>query len=137
MGMIALLLALAEPSLQAEMQALEGRRNAAIRAGDTAALERLYAPDFRGITAGGTRVDRAALLAIFRRNAGGDFEATSEVLSAREAGDLVLVEGRLTLRSSDGAQLIGVSLYLHAFRRNGDHWEMVAGAAAPVPAPPL
>lgn len=131
MGILALLLALAAPSLQAEMQALEGQRNAAIRAGDTATLERLYAPDFQGIAAGGARVDRSALLAIFARNAGGDFAAESEILSAREEGGLVIVEGRLRLTSGDRARLISESLYLHIFRRSGNGWEMIAGAATP------
>ena len=131
MGIFALLLALAAPSLQAEMQAVEASRNAAIRTGDIAALERLYAPDFQGIAAGGARVDRAALLAIFARNAGGDFVATSEVLSAREAGGLVIVEGRLRLTSGDRTRLLSDSLYLHIFRRAGHRWEMIAGAATP------
>jgi hypothetical protein len=53
MGILLLLAAMATPALQSEMQAVEAGRNAAIRAGDMAALERLYAPDFRGIAAGG------------------------------------------------------------------------------------
>jgi ketosteroid isomerase-like protein len=129
--MLALTLGLAAASLQAEMQALEAGRNAAIRAGDAAALERLYARDFQGIAASGARVDRAALLAILARNAGGDVVAESEVLSAREAGGLVLVEGRLRLMSGDRARLLSESLYLHVFRRAGGRWQMVAGAATP------
>ena len=130
-----LLAAMAAPSLQAEMQAVEAGRNAAIRSGDRAALERLYAPDFHGIAAGGARVDRDTLLAVFRRNAGGDFVAESEILSAREAGGLALAEGRLRLWSGDHSRLISDSFYLHVYRRSGDHWEMIEGAATPIPAP--
>jgi ketosteroid isomerase-like protein len=135
MTLITLLLAAIAPSLQAEMQTVEASRNAAIRAGDMAALEQLYAPDFHGIAGGGARVDRAALFAVFRRNAGGDFIADSEILSAREEGGLVLVEGRLRLWSGDRSRLISDSFYLHVFRRNRGHWEMIEGAATPVPAP--
>jgi hypothetical protein len=135
MGFTALLLAMAAPSLLAEMQAVEARRNAAIRAGDSATLERLYAPDFHGIAVGGVRVDRDALLAVFRRNAGGDFMAESEILSAREEGGLVLAEGRLRLWNRDRSRLVGDSFYLHVFRRNRGAWEMIEGAATPIPPP--
>ena len=123
--------------LGAEMQRLESSRNAAIKAGDMEALGRIYARDFHGIAANGARVDRDALFAIFRRNAGGDFVADSEILSAREEGRLVLVEGRLRLYTADRRRLISDSLFLHIFRprKNGrPEWEMVAGSATPVPA---
>ena len=128
----ALAAATPDPTLLAEMQALEAGRNAAIRTGDMAALERLYAPDFHGIAAGGAQIDRAALLAVFRRNAGGDFAAESEITSARLEGSLVLVEGRLRLYGTDRSRLLSDSRYLHVFRRNADHWEMIAGAASAV-----
>lgn len=134
MGILLLLAAMAAPALQAEMQAVEAGRNAAIRTGDMASLERLYAPDFHGIAAGGARVDRSALLAIFRRNAGGAFTAESEILSARREGHLVIAEGRLRLYAAPGHHLIGDSFYMHIFRRRAGRWEMIAGAATPVPA---
>jgi len=116
------------------MQAVEAGRNAAIRTGDMAALERLYAPDFHGIAAGGARVDRATLLAVFRRNAGRAFIAESEILSARREGGVVVAEGRLRLFSTPDHRLLSDSFYMHIFRRHGGHWEMIAGAATPVPA---
>jgi hypothetical protein len=138
-GMLIGLLAMAQAAdggLVAEMQAVESARNAAIRAGDRAALERLYAADFQGIAGNGTRVDRATLMAVFQRNAGGDFVAESTILNAREVNGLVLAEGRLTLRSGDRQRLLGDSHYLHVFRRSGGRWEMVGGAAVPIAAPP-
>ena len=122
-------------TLQAEMQRLEWARNAAIKSGDMAALELIYAPDFHGIAANGNRVDRPALLAIFRRNAGGDFVAESQILNARRIGALVTVEGRLRLYAGGDKRLISDSLYLHLFRRRSGRWQMVAGSATPV-APP-
>ena len=137
MAILTLFLALAAaPALQAEMQRLEAARNAAIRAGDNDALERLYAPDFHGIAAGGAPVDRAALLAVFRRNAGGAFTAESEIVSARRVNGLVIAEGRLRLYSTADRRLISDSRYLHIFRRAGGHWQMVTGAASPIATTP-
>ena len=124
----------AEP-LIAEMQRVEASRNAAIRNGDAAALERLYAADFRGISAGGRTVDRAELLAILHLNAHANNEVESVVTSAREIGGVVLVEGRLRITWPTRRERVYDSLYLHVFRRNGDHWEMVAGAASAAPRP--
>jgi hypothetical protein len=135
MLLLALVAQAATPPLQAEMQAVEASRNAAISAGDMAALERLYAADFHGIAAGGARVGRDTLLAIFRRNTGGDFVAQSEILSARQEGTLVLAQGRLRLWTRDHSRLISDSFYLHVYRRAGDHWEMIEGAATPIPPP--
>lgn len=129
-----MLAAMAAPSLQADMQNVEAGRNAAIRTGDMAALERLYAPDFHGIAAGGARVDRATLLGVFRRNAGGAFTAESEILSARREGNLVIAEGRLRLFSTPDRRLISDSFYMHIFRRHAGRWQMIAGAATPIPA---
>ena len=134
MGILLLLAARAAPSLQAEMQAVEAGRNAAIRTGDMAALARLCAPDFRAIAGGGARVDRATLFAVFRRNAGGAFTAESEILSARREGTLVIAEGRLRLWSTPDRRLLSDSFYLHIFRRRAGRWQMIAGSATPVPA---
>jgi hypothetical protein len=120
--------------LVAEMQRVEESRNAAIKAGDMEALRELYAEGFRGIASGGARVDRETLLSVFQRNAGGDFVAESTILSAREVEGLVLVEGRLKLFTADRSRLLSDSFYLHVLRRRPGGWEMVEGAATPIPA---
>lgn len=115
----------------AEMCALEVERGAAIRSGDPAALERLYAGDFVGISGASVQVTREQLLAAFARarSAGPQmFEgSTSEVLSARREGNVVIVMGRLHFAGAD-------SMYTHVFRWTGDHWEMIAGATSPIAA---
>ena len=120
--------------LLAEMQRVEESRNAAIKAGDMQTLGELYAPSFQGIAAGGARVDRDTLFGVFQRNAGGDFVAESTVLSARQIGELVLVEGRLKLFTGDRSRLISDSFYLHVLQRRSVGWELIEGAATPVPA---
>lgn len=133
----ALLLLLSEPvadPLVAEMQALESSRNAAIKAGNMAALEYIYAPDFRGISGNGTRVDRDTLFTVFRRNSGSGSGVTAEstILSARKEGELIMVEGRLKLFAGTERRQVSDSHYLHIFRRNGQRWEMIGGAAVPI-----
>ena len=126
------LAAAATDPLVTEMQAVESSRNAAIKAGDMAALEKLYAPDFHGIAASGQRVDRATLFTVFKRNAGGDFVAESTILSARREGPLVIVEGRLKLLSGDRSKNLSDSHYLHIFARRSGRWVMIEGAAVPI-----
>lgn len=137
---IALLMMAASPEpidpLITDMQQVEWSRNAAIKAGDIAALESLYAPEFTGIAGNGTVVDRPTLLAVFKRNAGGGVTADSKILSARRLADgLVAVHGRLRLITAAGAT-VSDSHYLHIFRRKRGHWEMIEGAAVPIAQPP-
>lgn len=78
------------------------------------------------------RVDRATLFMVFRRSAGGDFTADSQIHSARRVGKgIVAVHGRLRLVNASGATLSD-SHFLHVFRRNGQRWEMIEGAAVPI-----
>lgn len=127
-------LALAAPAhaddpLLAEMQALEAQRNAAIRADDVPALKRIYAADFEGVTSGGFLVGRDDLLGVFARNASNPAASStrveSNVRTARREGDVVVVRGRI--RISTTGKVVDDSIYMHVFRRAGDHWEMFAG----------
>jgi Domain of unknown function (DUF4440) len=122
-----------EPLL-VEMQRVEASRNAAIKAGDLAALQRLYAPSFHGIAASGASVDRETLFGVFKRNAGGDFLADSKIVRARQVDGLVFAEGRLKLWTGDRSKLLSDSAYLHVYRRRAGHWEMIEGASTPIPA---
>lgn len=124
--------ATASNQLVNEMQRLEASRNAAIKAGDMAALRKLYAPSFHGLAASGASVDRDTLFGIFKRNAGGDFVADSKILRARRVNGLVFAEGRLKLKSGDGTKVLSDSVYLHVYRWRAGNWEMIEGASAPV-----
>jgi hypothetical protein len=122
--------------LRAEMQRLESTRNAAIKIGDMTTLERIYAPDFRGISASGEQIDRRNLFLIFEANMGKNFTVESEVLTARLIGGVVVAEGRLRLFTSDRGVMISDTLFLHVFRRKTGRWEMIAGSATPAPRMP-
>lgn len=118
------------PSLLAEMQALEGARNLAIKSGDLDALRKIYAEDFRGINAAGLSLGRDDLFGIFKRSGGGPTRVESVVEGARFEGRIALVYGRLRIRDAEG-KLLSESLYLHIFRRTGSHWQMIAGSSVP------
>jgi len=124
--------ATAPPSgdILSEMRALEVQRGEAIRADDEAALSRIYAADFQGVSATGVTVTRAQLFAVFARTHAQAPEllatSRSEVLTATRSGATVAVTGRLHFGNSD-------SLFTHHFRRQGDHWELFSAVASPLP----
>jgi hypothetical protein len=113
----------------AEMRALEVQRGEAIRVDDEAALSRIYAEDFQGVTGAGVTVTRAQLFAVFARTHVQAPEllasSRSEVLTATRDGANVVVTGRLHFGNGD-------SLFTHHFRRRGDHWELFAAEARPI-----
>jgi hypothetical protein len=110
--------------------ALEIERSGAIARHDTAWLARLYAPDFQGIVAGGQRVDQAALLNIFTRDAPDSRFAIDELV-IRSFTDAATVTGRLRTNNAAGNQ-VGESRYLHAYVRRGNQWWIVAAAGSAV-----
>jgi ketosteroid isomerase-like protein len=110
--------------------ALEVKRSAAIAAHDTAWLATVYAPDFRGVAAGGRRVDRPTLFQVFSRDAPG-LRFTIDELEVRDFGAAATVMGRL--RTLRGGELAGESRYLHTYIRRGNHWWIVAAAGSAVP----
>ncbi len=125
----------AAADLKAQMQALERTRGAAIAADDEAALGRIYAPDFAGVTANGAQVARGDLFAIFKRaHERGALAADSTILTAREIAGAVVVTGHLKLLAPDTKAVVSESYYMHVFRKDADGWHMVAGAATPVAA---
>src|SRR5688572_32922199 len=55
-------------SPQDELIAIEKKRSEAIAAHDSAYLTRLYADDFRGVTATGYEVNKERLMSVFQRD---------------------------------------------------------------------
>jgi hypothetical protein len=105
---------------------LERARSTAIAAHDTATLVRMYATDFRGVTAIGTFVDRAALLGVFTLDDPASTFAIDELFAGPlDAGHTTaILRGRLrTFR--DGKQ-VGDSRYLHVYVLRDGRWQIVA-----------
>jgi len=113
---------------------LERDRSAAIARRDTAWLDNLYAPDFRGVVANGRRVDRDALFALFSQdNPGARF--TIDELEVRELGGAALVTGRLRTLGP-GGEVVAESRYLHVYVRRDLRWWIVAAEGTAVASPP-
>lgn len=117
--------------VQREILSLERRRSAAIAAHDLTWLATVYAPDFRGIAAGGRRVDRDTLFAIFGRD-NPDSRFLIDELEIRQFGPtMTTVTGRLRTTTVAG-EVQGESRYLHAYTRRGGRWVIVSAAGSVV-----
>jgi uncharacterized protein (TIGR02246 family) len=126
---------LAAGGAEQELRALETARTEAIRAGDSATLEKLYADDFRGVTSGGQTVDKASILEVLKRAAGG-LPAEIEDLKVRIHGDTAVVTGliRLSALSQEGRVAVNSFRYTHIYARRDGRWQMIAGQSTNVPA---
>ncbi|HEY7369665.1 MAG TPA: DUF4440 domain-containing protein [Thermoanaerobaculia bacterium] len=118
---------------EAEVRALEGRRQEAIRSGDRTTLEALYATDFHGVTSTGFPVDQATILRVLSRTDPA-VRFTTEELTVRSAGDAVVAEGRLVGRAGEG-KISQDFRYLHVWAKKDGAWKIVAGQSTPSPAP--
>lgn len=109
-----------------ELIVLEKQRSEAIAKHDADFLNRIYADDFRGVTAIGYEVDKAKLLDVFKRdNPQVKFEI--DQLQARVLGNAAVVQGRLTGKEVASGKTVHESKYMHVYMREGDQWRIVAG----------
>ena len=113
---------------QRELLGIERRRSAAIAAHDLTWLATVYAPDFRGIAAGGRRVDRETLFAIFGRD-NPESRFLIDELEIRQFGTMATVTGRLRTTTVSG-EVIGESRYLHVYIRRKGRWGIVSAAGS-------
>jgi hypothetical protein len=114
-----------------DLALVEQARSAAIAAHDAALLDRLYAPEFKGVTTIGIEVDKPTLLRVFGQSDGSTGFALDALESLPLGGGTAVSRGRLTA-SRDG-KVTGRSRFLHVWRRFGCDWRIVAGAATPIP----
>jgi ketosteroid isomerase-like protein len=107
---------------------------AAMRASDVAALERLLHPDLLAVGPDGSLVDRAADLAA---HASGRFHIASleeEQLDVREAGDTAVTFVVLDVRGTiDGGDVSGRMRYTRTWVRAREGWRVLAAHIAPAP----
>lgn len=131
----AMLLALPAVAETTEEQliSLERQRSKAIASHDAALLNRIYAEDFRGLTAIGYEVDKQKLLDVFKQD-DGRVQFELDELRARVVGrDVALVTGRLTGRTTAG-EITGQSRYMHVYAFRDGRWQIVAGQGTVVQA---
>lgn len=115
-------------------EVLEAERalQAAMRASDVGALERLLHPDLLAVGPDGSLVDRAGDLAA---HASGRFVIAAlreEQLELRRAGDTAVTFVVLDVAGSiDGADVSGVMRYTRTWTRDGGRWRVLAAHIAP------
>jgi ketosteroid isomerase-like protein/dienelactone hydrolase len=116
---------------EAQVRALEEKRQGAIRGGDRATLEALYADDFHGVTSAGFDVDKAAILRVLSRTDPSTRFSTEE-LKVRAIGEAAVAEGRIVGRAGEGRVLVDFR-YLHVWAKRDGAWKIVAGQSTPSP----
>ena len=105
----------------------EQARSAAIARHDTAWLRRIYADEFRGVTAGGLTVDREALLGVFTRDDPTTVFTIDEI-ALRFLGtshDAALYTARLTTKRRTG-EIVAQSRFIHVYVWRDGRWQILA-----------
>lgn len=124
-----------EPTVVAELQALDDRRAAATVAKDRATMTALFAPDLRYVHSSGTDEDAATYV---ERACTGwyDYRALTPLRRDwRVWGDTALCNGDVRIQVVvKGTMKEFVSRYLQVWRRDPSGWRMVSWQSTPVPA---
>lgn len=105
----------------------EQLRSAAIARHDTVVLRRMYADEFRGVTAAGFPVDRERLLGVFALDDPGTAFAIDQI-AVRTLGpgnDSAMLTARLTARMRSG-ELVYESRFLHVYVWRDARWQILA-----------
>jgi ketosteroid isomerase-like protein len=106
-------------------------RQEAVRKGDRAALERIYADDFVGVSSNGQVVDKGGVLALLGRTDPRLTFSTDE-LTARLMGPVGMAMGRITARGDDG-NVVFAFRFLHLYEKRDGRWVTVAGQSTSLP----
>ncbi|HEX9945364.1 MAG TPA: nuclear transport factor 2 family protein [Thermoanaerobaculia bacterium] len=109
---------------------LERRRSHAIWEKDLQSLDRIYAPDFRGLLANGRFVDRAGLFEMFKTQ-DPSLRFTVEELDARVLGQTAVTHGKITGRNPQG-EIVILSKFTHVYVWRDGRWQAVEGANTPL-----
>ncbi len=109
-----------------ELIAIEKKRSEAIAKHDTDFLSKLYADDFRGVTAIGYEVNKETLMKVFKRD---DPNTKFELqdLQARVFGDTAVVTGKLIGKKTETGEVVHESKYMHVYVKRDGRWQIVAG----------
>jgi hypothetical protein len=113
----------------------EQERSAAIARHDTTVLRRMYAEEFRGVTATGFAVDRERLLGVFTRD-DPTTVFTIDEMAARTIGsrpEAAILTGRLTTKRRATGEIVAVSRFIHVYVWRDGRWQILAGQGTLVP----
>ena len=124
----------AESNATDELIAIEKKRSEAIAAHDSEFLKKLYADDFRGVTAIGFEVDKETLMVVFTRDDPRTKFALDK-LNARVFGDSAIVTGRLVGKETESGRIVHESLYIHVYQKRNGIWQIIAGQGTMIQRP--
>jgi ketosteroid isomerase-like protein len=116
---------------------LEQARSAAIAQRDTATLRRIYADDFRGVTAAGFAVDRARLLGVFTGDES-PFVFTIDEIRVQPLGGhggAAVYTARLITKKRDTGEAVTESRFTHAYEWRDGRWQIVAAQGTTITRP--
>ena len=116
-------------SPERELEDLEQARSEAIRDGSLAALRRIYADDFQGVTTTGALVDKERLMAVFQ-SVDPRVAYTNGDIRVRVLGEVALVSGLVTGRA--GGEVVSAFRYLHVYVQREGRWQLTAGQSTNV-----
>jgi ketosteroid isomerase-like protein len=124
-------LGVAHATPEEQLRRLEDQRREAIRGQDFAALSRIYAAEFVGVTGGGQMVTRDQLFRVFAQ-ADPKLRFVTDEVRIVVHGDTAVFFGRLVGSSESGTQLFA-SRFSHVFVKRDETWVCVAGQSTPLP----
>jgi hypothetical protein len=115
----------------------EQERSAAIARHDITVLRRMYADEFRGITAAGIPVDRERLLWVFTRDDPSTIFTIDElaVQTLGSAGDTAVLTGRLTTIRRETGEVLVASRFIHVYALRDGRWQIVAAQGTAIREP--
>lgn len=107
----------------------EKTRSAAIARHDLDLLRRMYADEFRGLTATGYLVDRERLMEVFKRDDPSTVFTIDEIAVriVGQASDTAMFTGRLTTKKRDGGEVLGQSRFVHLYVWREGRWQILYG----------
>jgi ketosteroid isomerase-like protein len=115
--------------------AAERALQAAMRASDVEALERLLHPDLLAVGPDGGTIDRAGDLAAHRSGRFSIAELVEEQVEVRMAGDTAVTFAVLRVAGTiDGADVSGRMRYTRTWVRDAGSWRVLAAHIAPAAA---
>jgi len=123
-----------EPTVRAEILALENQWATAIERQDAAAFDQLAAEDFRFIGEDGHVLNRAQYIAARSHNPENVESAVQDEIEVLQYGDAAIATGRSTVRGTRGSvPFVYRFRWTDVYVRRAGRWQAVLGQLTPLP----
>ena len=117
---------------QQDLITMELNRSKAIAGHDSVALDKMYANEFKGVTATGFQVDKFTLMQVFKR----DNPNTIFINDGHKANLIdkktAILTGKLTAKDQSG-KILAQSLYVHVLVWRDRRWQILHGQGTMLP----